>query len=85
MPAIKKAQARGVMVIALDSPTEPMDATDALFATDNYKAGELIGQYAKGRRCGQEARDCHAGPVPRPPGGCAAAQRLSERLWPAGQ
>ena len=34
-PAIKKAQARGVMVIALDSPTDPMDATDALFATDN--------------------------------------------------
>ena len=54
MPAIKKAQARGVMVIALDSPTEPMDATDALFATDNYKAGELIGQYAKAASAGKK-------------------------------
>ena len=34
IPAIKKAQAKGVMVIALDSPTDPLDATDALFATD---------------------------------------------------
>jgi fructose transport system substrate-binding protein len=47
VPAIKKAQAQGVMVIALDSPTEPANATDALFATDNYKAGVFIGQYAK--------------------------------------
>ncbi len=47
VPAIKKAQAKGVMIIALDSPTDPADATDALFATDNYKAGVLIGQYAK--------------------------------------
>ena len=47
LPAIKKAQAQGVMFIALDSPTDPVDGTDALFATDNYKAGQLIGQYAK--------------------------------------
>ncbi len=47
IPAIKKAQQQGVMVIALDSPTDPASAVDALFATDNYKAGVLIGQYAK--------------------------------------
>ena len=47
IPTIKKAQAQGVMFIALDSPADPVDATDALFATDNYKAGVLIGQYAK--------------------------------------
>ena len=47
IPAIKKAQAAGVMVIGLDSPTDPADALDALFATDNYKAGLLIGEYAK--------------------------------------
>jgi fructose transport system substrate-binding protein len=47
VPTIKKARAAGVMIIALDSPTDPQDATDALFATDNYKAGLLIGQYAK--------------------------------------
>ena len=47
IPAIKKARDKGVLVIALDSPTDPTDVTDALFATDNYKAGVLIGQYAK--------------------------------------
>ncbi len=47
IPAIKKAQDKGVQVIALDSPTDPVSAVDALFATNNYKAGELIGQYAK--------------------------------------
>lgn len=47
IPSIKKARARGILVIALDSPTDPVDATDALFATDNYRAGTLIGSYAK--------------------------------------
>ncbi|MFM2405416.1 MAG: hypothetical protein RL223_3296, partial [Pseudomonadota bacterium] len=47
IPAIKKAQDKGVQVIALDSPTDPVSAVDALFATNNYNAGELIGQYAK--------------------------------------
>ncbi|HKB84324.1 MAG TPA: sugar ABC transporter substrate-binding protein [Burkholderiales bacterium] len=47
VPAIKKARAAGVLVIALDTPTDPQDGTDALFATDNFKAGVLIGQYAK--------------------------------------
>jgi fructose transport system substrate-binding protein len=56
VPAIKKARARGVMVIALDSPTDPQDATDALFATDNFKAGVLIGQYAKAAFAGKPAR-----------------------------
>ncbi len=45
--SIKKARDAGVLVIALDTPTDPQDATDALFATDNFKAGVLIGQYAK--------------------------------------
>src|SRR2546421_8207888 len=45
--AVKKARSQGVLVIALDSPTDPVDAADALFATDNGKAGQLIGQYAK--------------------------------------
>lgn len=47
VPAIAKARAAGVMVIALDSPTEPVSAVDALFATNNYQAGILIGQWAK--------------------------------------
>ena len=56
VPAIKKAQAQGVMFIALDSPADPMEATDALFATDNYKAGILIGQYAKAAMAGKPAK-----------------------------
>jgi fructose transport system substrate-binding protein len=56
IPAIKKARDKGVMVIALDSPTDPADATDALFATDNYKAGVLIGQYAKAATAGKPAK-----------------------------
>ncbi|MEV4174082.1 sugar ABC transporter substrate-binding protein [Nonomuraea sp. NPDC049709] len=56
VPAIKKARDAGVLVIALDTPTEPQDATDALFATDNFKAGELIGQYAKAAMAGKPAK-----------------------------
>ncbi|MEQ4725406.1 sugar ABC transporter substrate-binding protein [Nonomuraea sp. B19D2] len=56
VPAIKKARDAGVLVIALDTPTDPQDATDALFATDNLKAGELIGQYAKAAMAGKPAK-----------------------------
>ena len=56
VPAIKKARAAGVMVIALDTPTDPQDATDALFATDNFKAGVLIGQYARAALAGKPAK-----------------------------
>jgi fructose transport system substrate-binding protein len=56
VPAIKKARDKGVMVIALDSPTDPVEAVDALFATDNYKAGVLIGQYAKVALAGKPAK-----------------------------
>ena len=56
LPAIKKARDKGILVIALDSPTEPQDGTDALFATDNFKAGVLIGQYAKAAMAGKKAK-----------------------------
>ena len=46
VPAIEKAREAGVIVIALDTPTDPEDATNALFATDNFRAGLLIGEYA---------------------------------------
>jgi fructose transport system substrate-binding protein len=47
VPSIEKARKAGVMVIALDTPTDPQSATDALFATNNFKAGVLIGDYAR--------------------------------------
>ena len=46
VPAVRKARAAGILVIALDTPLEPITAADATFATDNFKAGELIGQWA---------------------------------------
>ena len=49
VPAIKKARDAGVLVIALDTPTDPADAVDATFATDNYQAGLLIGKWAKAK------------------------------------
>ncbi|HEY3599987.1 MAG TPA: sugar ABC transporter substrate-binding protein [Paraburkholderia sp.] len=56
VPSIKKARAAGALVIALDTPTDPQDATDALFATDNFKAGVLIGEYAKAALAGKPAK-----------------------------
>lgn len=53
VPSIKKARDKGVVVIALDTPTDPQDASDALFATDNFKAGLLIGQWAKAAMAGK--------------------------------
>ncbi|MEV2218521.1 sugar ABC transporter substrate-binding protein [Nocardia vinacea] len=47
VPAVEKARAKGVQVIALDTPTDPQSAVDALFATNNFTAGQLIGKYAK--------------------------------------
>jgi len=48
VPTVKKARDAGVLVITLDTPLDPETAADANFATDNFKAGELIGQWAKG-------------------------------------
>ncbi len=49
VPAIAKARAGGATVIAVDTPTDPRSAVDALFATDNKRAGELVGQYARAK------------------------------------
>jgi len=49
VPSIDKAKQAGLLVIALDTPTDPADAVDATFATDNYQAGTLIGQWAKAK------------------------------------
>jgi fructose transport system substrate-binding protein len=56
VPAIKKARDAGLIVIVLDTPLDPMDAATATFATDNRKAGLLIGQWAKGT-LGDKAKD----------------------------
>jgi fructose transport system substrate-binding protein len=49
VPTLDRARQAGLMVIALDTQTEPPDAADATFATDNFQAGLLIGQWAKAK------------------------------------
>jgi fructose transport system substrate-binding protein len=52
VPTVKKARDAGVLVIALDTPLDPINAADATFATDNLLAGKLIGQWAKDAKVG---------------------------------
>jgi fructose transport system substrate-binding protein len=54
VPSLQRARQQGVLVIALDTATEPQSAVDALFATDNFKAGVLIGQWAKAAMAGKK-------------------------------
>ena len=44
--AVTQAREAGLVVIALDTPLDPIDAADMTFATDNFVAGELIGKWA---------------------------------------
>jgi len=57
---VKKAQAAGMVVIALDTPLDPADAADATFATDNFEAGKLIGAWAAAT-LGAEAANARIG------------------------
>jgi len=54
-PAIQEARDAGLYVIALDTPPNPPDVVDITFATDNFKAGELIGKWAAAQMNGQTA------------------------------
>ena len=58
--SVKKAQAAGLVVIALDTPLDPADAADATFATDNLEAGKLIGAWAAAT-LGDKAKDAVIG------------------------
>lgn len=58
--AVTQAREAGLLVIALDTPLDPIDAADATFATDNFKAGELIGAWAAAK-LGDAAADAKIG------------------------
>ena len=47
LDAIAKARDAGVVVIALDTATDPEDAVDATFATDNLAAGVSQGKWVR--------------------------------------
>ena len=77
--AIKQARDAGVIVIALDTATDPADAVDATFATDNKKAGELQGQWVKAHARLDRAEGPDAGRHPRRHGRHLPPRRLSHR------
>jgi fructose transport system substrate-binding protein len=54
--SVQQARDAGLVVIALDTPLEPIDSADATFATDNFLAGELIGKWAAAK-LGMEAKN----------------------------
>ena len=47
--AVARAREAGAMTIALDTPFDPPGSVDGTFATDNFRAGELIGLWARAR------------------------------------
>ena len=53
--AIKKARSAGLYVLALDTPTSPLQLVNATLASDNFEAGELIGKWAAGALGGKKA------------------------------
>ena len=55
IPALKAARDAGLLVIALDTPPSDPTAVDITFATDNYLAGQLIGQWAAAQLGGEKA------------------------------
>ena len=53
--AIAKARDAGLTVIGLDTPTDPADVVDITYATDNFAAGEQIGEWAAESLDGEHA------------------------------
>ncbi|MBY3465688.1 sugar ABC transporter substrate-binding protein [Rhizobium laguerreae] len=53
VPSVKKARDAGLLVIALGVPLEPSDAADTTIAADNQRAGQALGEWAKGQLGGR--------------------------------
>ena len=54
-PALNQAKAHHLLVIALDTVPTPPSTADLTYATDNFQAGQLIGQYTAKRLNGKAA------------------------------
>jgi fructose transport system substrate-binding protein len=54
-PAIQKARAAGIEVIALDTVPTPPSTVNLTYATDNLQAGKLIGQWTAAQLHGKPA------------------------------
>jgi len=55
IPALEAAREAGLFTIALDTPPNPPTAVDITFATDNYLAGQLIGQWTAAQLADESA------------------------------
>ena len=53
--ALRQAKDYGLFVIALDTPLDPAKTADVTYATNNFQAGKLIGEYAAKRLNGKPA------------------------------
>jgi fructose transport system substrate-binding protein len=53
--ALENARNAGIYTIALDTPPDPADTVDITLATDNFKAGELIGKWTAAQLDGKTA------------------------------
>jgi fructose transport system substrate-binding protein len=53
--ALRQAKEYGLFVIALDTPLDPVKTADITYATNNFQAGKLIGEYAAKRLAGKKA------------------------------
>ena len=88
VPTVEKARKAGILVITLDTPLDPPTAADANIGTDNYKAGVLIGQWAKGT-LGDKAKDAKIatldGAANKPSVDVSPPQRLPRRVRHHGQ
>jgi fructose transport system substrate-binding protein len=54
-PALDQAKSHHILVIALDTVPTPPSTADITYATDNFQAGKLIGQYTAKRLNGKPA------------------------------
>ncbi len=54
-PALTQAKSHHLLVIALDTVPTPPSTADLTYATNNFQAGQLIGQYAAKRLDGKPA------------------------------
>jgi fructose transport system substrate-binding protein len=53
--ALRRAKEYGLFVIALDTPLDPVKTANVTYATNNFEAGRLIGEYSAVRLAGKKA------------------------------
>ncbi|MBY3081081.1 substrate-binding domain-containing protein [Rhizobium laguerreae] len=60
VPSVKKARDAGLLVVAIETPLHPEDAADATFASDNLRAGKILGEWVR-QRLGNAADQAKVG------------------------